>query len=182
MFGSWLSIDLIPVAHMLHFHDKQQDKHKTSVNASWTSAVPAKIAVGSLFIFSSSEFTLVNFSRTWVGDHRTPLPDKLSAEDHSFFSWNGIFPIGCNRRFEKCAGPVDRKVRFRISPKNYTVNPYVDQLSVAMRGPLGLSCFLTRTTPGVPKRWGGHWSKATPYNVIYIHVVYEKKWEFFFLV
>ncbi len=29
-----------------------------------------------------------------------------------------------NRIFEKCAGPADTKVRFRISPKNYAANPY----------------------------------------------------------
>ncbi len=40
------------------------------------------------------------------------------------FSWNVIFSIDCNGIFEKSAGPADRKVRFQISPKNYTVNPY----------------------------------------------------------
>ncbi len=40
------------------------------------------------------------------------------------FSRNVIFPIDCNGVFKKSAGPADRKVRFRISPKNYTLNPY----------------------------------------------------------
>ena len=38
-----------------------------------------------------------------------------------FFPWNVIFPIGCNSIFEKCAGPADRKVRFRIFSKNYCI-------------------------------------------------------------
>ncbi len=40
------------------------------------------------------------------------------------FSWNVIFPIDSNGIFEKSEGPADRKLRFQISPKNYTVNPY----------------------------------------------------------
>ncbi len=40
------------------------------------------------------------------------------------FSLNVILPLDYNGIFEKSAGPADKKVRFRISPKNYTMNPY----------------------------------------------------------
>ena len=40
------------------------------------------------------------------------------------FSLNVILPIDYNGIFEKSAGPADKKVRFWISLKNYTLNPY----------------------------------------------------------
>ncbi len=53
----------------------------------------------------------------------------------------------------------------------------VDQLPVAMRGPQGLLCFLTSTTPGGSKKVSAHRiklvpieSKATPYNKLSIYM------------
>ncbi len=54
---------------------------------------------------------------------------------------------------------INKKSFWGVSGTDFSLTIHslgVDQLPVAMRGPQGLVCFLTRTTP------------------IYIHVVYEK--------